>query len=571
MFGLSPELTHSQVVGTIGFISRNIENMEQELVHTDIREDYKDELKWSKEKFEVALAASKAGELPALDELKKKSLVLQELYRLITLIRPFSMKKEQLESIYEKMKNHPDLWSSLYHNKLDTLEQLIKSTTSMPAPGKYFLKAIVVKLQKHLAENEISEEDEQAQNLFQTALSMQEVAYKSFDTQYPLFKAFMNAQKDDTAFDGIVDTAEQQLLVGMIIEHLTPQLSNPVSQERLADLIEPGLLNKALFAAINKIFVEDEQLTALSKASLDSHRLDKDEFEKIVLTARESDEPLLKRITLLSEVALLCKAHPDQIRLLTSTSLKTNSGIESTLYTPESLWNITIIKVVQQEQIPLDLNNTKFHAVLQLSAHLQNKIKPDFTVDSNDRLEKMNTFLNTNTALILKNLPRRIQQLEAMGLGTPTFKEIDAIIEKADFAKDTVTAPIVQEFYLKIQAAKMKLIYTKKDEKPVIKQLEAINANDVQDFFAECCVASQLAATQLDDSRSGMTVIIDVLRAVANWCIRLLSFGISPQFFQKPKTVIDEVSQAITDLKATMGMTLDHLTPEQKPNASLQQ
>lgn len=92
MWGMNSELYHGQVVGKISYINRNLEILDKDKNHkdTNIKDDYKDIIAINSEynTFSSMLEASKAGKLPDWDSLAKRSLVLQEMVRLQSLIEP---------------------------------------------------------------------------------------------------------------------------------------------------------------------------------------------------------------------------------------------------------------------------------------------------------------------------------------------------------------------------------------------------------------------------------------------------------------------------------------------------
>ncbi len=164
MGGLTSEQYHSQVVGKIGYIARCMQTIDPENNLKKIREDYQDVLIWAEKnyRFEEILEASKSGKCPNdLDALSRRSLILQELLRLVSSISPFKMKLDLIESQYEKMKQHVNLWKSDYHVKLNQLNQLTDYLkNAAPTPKNNFLRAMTSVLQMQIAQYGITEDNE---------------------------------------------------------------------------------------------------------------------------------------------------------------------------------------------------------------------------------------------------------------------------------------------------------------------------------------------------------------------------------------------------------------------------
>lgn len=54
------------------------------------------------------------------------------------------------------------------------------------------------------------------------------------------------------------------------------------------------------------------------------------------------------------------------------------------------------------------------------------------------------------------------------------------------------------------------------------------------------------------DSRPSLTIIVDVLRMLANWSIRMLRCGRSPQLFKPPQIVVSQLCTAVSELEVTL-------------------
>lgn len=556
MHNLSPELYHGQVVGKMSFIVNRLERIDPENQQDEIRSDFKDELHWMKEvkDFQTILNASKSGQCNDFDTLSQKSLILQELDRLITSIQPFTMTKELVASMYHKMKEQKNLWSSFYHSRLDEIEKLNDAVNSMTPPAKYFLQAVVAKLKMHLAQNGLTRDDAEAPKLFQLAINMRDMGFRGLEAQLPLFKAFVNTQ-EVAPFEHVLSSEEQQVLVKSLIDPLAPKLASNTLKSILLALQASDSINKELFTTIDAIFKQDTQLKALSTITLNDQSIDETEVETLFVKALKGPESeAIANTAVLCNLLLLSKSFP-QAKEVIDPVLKSSNKQTVTLSNPDLLYSIIAALVDSQFTAKDDL---EFDSLNQTLHHLKEQLAKPGIIDEAMDLNQTYLFINKKVQTILDGIPQRKDRLESLGFGVPTFRRIENEISKLNADPDNGINEIVVEFYTAIQKAK-ETHFHNKDAVSTIKQVEHITAKEFNEFFKECCEAGEHAAQRLDGNRSGLTVVIDALKAIANWGIYLLSFGTTSQFFKKPRTAVDDVAEAVSELKGTLAATLDHL------------
>jgi hypothetical protein len=567
MNNLPSELHHSQVVGKMGYIVNLLEQIDPKNQFDIIRADFKEEAHWIKEvkDFQTIMNASATGQCPDFDTLSKKSLILQELNRLLLLTQPFVMKQELVESMYTEMKNHNNLWSSFYHSRLNELEQLANAVSNMSSPAKHFLEAAVTKLQLHLSVNGLIQKDDEAIKLFQFAASMRDMGYRGFETQLPVLKAFLNNQESDYSFNDVLTTEQQQLMIERILHKSIEMITSQTLQNELADLKTRGIVDKQLFSTVAAIAKNEEQLQAFTHVAVDGHKLDAMEVESLFAkTSKYSTQNAIQRTALLCDLALVGKATPALSGIINRVIDSFTDATRTELLTPEFLHQM--ISQVVNSKIQ-SINAIEANALNQVLNQLKTRLNNPDLINSNMNANQLNQFINQQAQTVLNAMTPRREKLDSIGFSVPTFKAIEAAINTLNPKDNSGMNEIVIEFYTAIQQAK-ETYFNDKDNKSTVRQLEHITAKDFNEFFKECCDAGKKAAQKLNGNRSGLTVIADTLKAIANWGVYLLSFGTTPQFFKAPRTAVDNVAEAVSNLKTTLSSTLDHIELNAETNVS---
>ena len=568
MHNLPKELYHSQVVGKMSYIVRGLEHIDPENVHQSIRDDFKDEIRWIKEvnDFNKIEQASKSGECPDLDTLSKKALVIQELDRFVTLIQPFTMKKEVVVSMYEKMKHHPNLWSSTYHHRLNELEQLNNSIANLPKSIKNFVNAIVTNLKIHLAENGLSDEDPIANELFKLSTSMRDTGYTDINNLISLFINYIQTHSDSQPFTGVLSEADQSQMVSALVAHRSAALTSKILKTKLYELAATNVVDNKLCKSIDEIFKQDNELKALSAMKLGKYNLYLYQVEEFFSKASQQvDKNIIQHTEQLCKLFLLSKAYPAAKGYIDIALEQSPEELNSLISSPDFLHQIIIDVVYSKCPGEDELEaQTRDQLLTQLYAQLtQLNLNP-----SSMDLKELNQLIHVQVQTVLDGLPHRKNQLETLGFGIPTFSTIEEVIDRLDPNKDHKVNLAVVEFYTAIQKAKESHFYLTNG--PLIgKQIEQINAKDFNAFFKDCCDAGKIAVKKLEGNQSGITVIVDILKSIANWGINMFSLGTTPQFFKKTRTAVDEVVQALNDLKETLATTLNHIDFSQEPNQSM--
>ncbi|KTD48316.1 hypothetical protein [Legionella quateirensis] len=568
MHNLPKELYHSQVVGKMSFIVSRLEDIDPEHVYQEIRDDYKEELHWIKnvKDFNTIIQASKSGQCPDFDTLSKKALVIQELDRFVTLIKPFTMKKEVVVSMHEKMKHHPNLWSSTYHHRLNELEQLNNSMANLPKSIKNFVNAIVTNLKIHLAENGLSDEDPIANELFKLSTSMRDLGHTDLNHLISLFINYMRTHSDSQPFKRVLSQEEQSQMVSALLAHRTTELNSKILKAKLHDLAASSALDKELLENIDKLFKQDNELKALSEMQLGKHKVYIFQVEEFFSKAsQQSDINSIQHTEKLCKLFLLSKAFPEAKGYIEVAMEQSPDKLDALISSPDFLHQI-IIDVVYSKCPGQDELESQTRD--QLCTQLYDQLTQLNLNPSSKSTQQLYQLINVQVKNVLDGMPQRKTQLETLGFGIPTFSTIEEIINRLDPNKDHKVNLAVVEFYTAIQKAKETHFYL--ENEPLIgKQIEQINAKDFNAFFNECCAAGKNAVKQLEGNQSGITVIVDILKSIANWGIYMFSLGTSPQFFKKPRTAVDDVVQAVNDLRETLADTLKHIDFSQEPNQSM--
>lgn len=564
MGGLTSEQYYSQVVGKIGYIARCMQNIDPENNLKRIREDYQDVLVWAEKnyRFEEILEASKSGKCPNdLDALSRRSLILQELQRLVSSISPFKMKSDLIESQYEKMKHHANLWKSDYHVKLNQLNQLTDYLkNAAPTPKNHFLRAMTYALQMQIAQYGITEDNDRINLLFKLGLHLLAMGNEKIDEQYRVFKGYVQDQPEESPFEGSLPAEDQKVLVKAMIDHALPKLSSKVLQDKLSALSNSGLLTKTLIDNIDKIIEENEKLNALSQVKLGEFGLNTREIEEIYSHALEiSPDNALQYTVQRCDAQLLSMAFPDsQNYIAESISNKEAKAIAELIRSKEFIYQIIKTEVFKQ----VDPNEKiQLQAATELYQLLGRTMDKQVHLLAKMNLEQINEYIQIKTKSILNKIPERVELLTFMGFEIPTFKGIETLMSDLSQSQDKATLAIVQEFYTNIKNAKSQFWGNQ--------LIEDLAPRDVEKFFNHCCQYGAEAAEKLADNRPVLTKIADILTAIARWAISLIGFNTLPQFLAPTRTCVDQVSDEITKIKLKLEDTLGGLQKAQEESLNL--
>ncbi|HAT8298029.1 TPA: Dot/Icm T4SS effector v-ATPase inhibitor SidK, partial [Legionella pneumophila] len=545
-------------------IARCMQTIDPENNLKKIREDYQDVLIWAEKnyRFEEILEASKSGKCPNdLDALSRRSLILQELLRLVSSISPFKMKLDLIESQYEKMKQHVNLWKSDYHVKLNQLNQLTDYLkNAAPTPKNNFLRAMTSVLQMQIAQYGITEDNEGINQLFKLGLHLLAMANEKIDEQYHLFKGYVKDQAEESPFEGILPEEDQKILVKGMIDYAMPKLSSKVLQDKLSALSSSDVLTKTLLDSIDRIVEENEKLNALSKVKLGKYGLDIREIEEIYSQALKiSPQDALQYTAQQCDAQLLSMAFPDsQNYIVESISDKKAKAIAELIHSKEFIYQIIKTEVFKQ----VDPNEKiRLQAATELYQLLGRIMDKQIHLFAKMNLEQINEYIQTKTKAILDKIPERVESLTFMGFEIPTFKGIETLMTDISHSQDNETLAIAQEFYTNIKNAKKQLLGDK--------LIEDITPQDVEKFFNQCSQYGSEAAEKLADNRPVLTKIADILTAIARWAISLIGFNTPPQFLAPTRTCVDQVSDEITKIKLKLEDTLGSLQKVQEENLSL--
>lgn len=557
MNGLDSDVYHGQVVGKISFINKLLERIDPNQQFIQIRDDFKSVTQWNKKRFEEIFTASQKEQCDRLDTLSRKSLVLQELDRFITLLQPHSVQNSMITSLYQSLHTESNLWSSIYHSKLDELEGLKDAAKSMQAPKKHYFTVMLSSLLQHFSIHGISNNDAIADKQLEIALALRDINPKDTDAQYKTFVEFTNTLASDYSFEHLATDDEQHDLIQSIVTHLSHQLTNATLRNKLSVLENTKVAGKDFFAAIRTIFADAEQLKNLQHHHLDSHWLSAAEIDNIYAhAAMDAEDSALERTNSECDIRLLCKAIPGLESDIQSFFKDTSKLTLNELLNPEFMNSVILAEVVKTIVNDSDSVLDKKAASQLCKALISGSNNPATQANLNSIYQ----YLHKNINEVIAQLPKRKRQLTSLGFGVTTFTEIEDAFRKLNLNEDNDVLPVFNQFYLEIQAAKAKhLCAAGSTYADAIKQIEDISPDDVKGFFEQCYAAGHVALEQLTMNQSFFSVVLDILKAVVNWGLRLLSLGTKPQFFKPATTDVDIVLKAVDTLKENMDKNLEHL------------
>ena len=91
---------------------------------------------------------------------------------------------------------------------------------------------------------------------------------------------------------------------------------------------------------------------------------------------------------------------------------------------------------------------------------------------------------------------------------------------------------------------------------------DTLNDEAVKKFFDDCQADTAVAAKELNTERSWPRFFIDVIKDIANFCIKLLTLGKSPQFFNTTSKPVDSTLRSINLIKKNVAEFVETLEPE---------
>lgn len=547
MFGSSQDFIPGQILGTIGHINRCLRTIDPQATLVTIRKDYNHEIELQKKPLTELYNACKRGECGDYNELNKKSLILQELQRLVTIIVPQVMSPKVLDTVYQELKKQPDLWSSVYHEKLDELEKLIQST-SRPSLNRSFLNALNAQLKLFISKNGFFPADSELQHLFTLASSVQAMINNNNGTSFELVKTFINAHPH--SLQELISKEEEQLFLSQFIQEVITTIECRPLQEKLLTRLPVLSMNKALLDELTKIATLDKQIHALSTVTLAEHQLSLAEIESVFPVNKDNSlDQTLEYTSNQAYLLLLSKAYPHSKDMLDTLRMKSTLETNQPLGTPELLHCLISAEVLSQIK-GKDLLTQE--ATKQLLDALLKELNKPQTIQSNLTIIQLHLFLQGHIKRVEKEIEKRKLILDALGFASPTFKNVEQVMNEFAAKTSQDHSEITLNFYKAIKAAKEQFLCQKKP-------FEELKEKDVIQFFKSCCTAGKEAFKTLDNTRSLCTIIIDALKMLMNWAIRTLTCGKTPQFFKPQKTTLDNLASAVEDLKEVFEDTLTHL------------
>ncbi len=389
------------------------------------------------------------------------------------------------------------------------------------------------------------------------------MGYRDVASQLPLFETYMNGQSSDYTFADVLTKEQQQPIVDALV--LQVKTNSATLQGKLNELQKRGIADKLLLNSIDAVIKEDLQLHALTCISLNNKKLDATEVENLFVKAStHGAQDAIQRTELLCDLALLGKAIPAANNVINRAIDGFTGATRAATLTPVFLHQI-ITRVVYSEINPG--NALEAHSLKQVLNRLKVQFNQPNAINVTMNANQLNQFIKQQVQNTLAEINPRKEKLNSLGFGTPTFPAIETLFSTLNPKDNSGLNEIMVEFYTAIQQAKETHFNNENASEP--KQLERITAKNFNEFFKECCDAGKIAAQKLENNRSGLSVIADVLRSIANWGIYFLSVFTTPQFFKKPRTAVDNMIGEVNVLKTTLGTTLEHLAQQEEEDNSM--
>jgi hypothetical protein len=380
----------------------------------------------------------------------------------------------------------------------------------------------------------------------------------------------------------LISIAEEQVFISQFINAIATKIRFQPLTLRCFELMGTSSMDKSLIAEIDKILIADEQFHVLSSIQLGEHQLSNTEIGALFPVPKDIDtvlpiEQAMEHTIQQGYVLLLSKAYPHAKETWDRLRIKVAAEINSSLADPEILHSIIAAEVLNQNK-EKDLLTQE--SAKQLLEALRTKLAKPQVIESNLSLIQLHHFLQQQIESVVKGIEKRKLMIEALGFAVPTFKNVEQVMSGFAANMPQKNPEIIQKFYSAIKAAKEQFLCQKYPEefdftgcaKEMVKEpssykkkilplkpIEELNEKDILHFFKVCCEAGVVAAKELKNTRSLSTIIIDILKMLVNWAIRILSCGKTPQFFKPQTTTVDTLASAVSELKDTMAETLDHL------------
>lgn len=89
---------------------------------------------------------------------------------------------------------------------------------------------------------------------------------------------------------------------------------------------------------------------------------------------------------------------------------------------------------------------------------------------------------------------------------------------------------------------------------------------DVENFYETAAEHSKNAIAEVKGDRSLARVIIDTLKSIANFCIKVLTLGKVPSFFTTTGANLEKVEKATANIKSSLDKLVERVEPAQEQN-----
>lgn len=89
-------------------------------------------------------------------------------------------------------------------------------------------------------------------------------------------------------------------------------------------------------------------------------------------------------------------------------------------------------------------------------------------------------------------------------------------------------------------------------------------SDQVKKVFDNCVEVATSATKMLKESRSLLDMIVDTIKNIANFCIKIITFGKTPQFFNTTTKAVDSVQRDTKDLEQSLDKFMGNLEGNKK-------